>query len=87
MIIEAVLDLIFDIIKLPFNMINLPDVPSALWDNINTIHQYLSNGFRLCQYFFDKNMYNLFLGLFISLIVAKPTVKIFVWIYNKIRGC
>lgn len=86
MILTAILRLLFAVVKLPFEIIDLPSVPSELWDNIEVIHSYLSDGYALAQYFFAQNFYELYINVFIALIVAKPTILLFNWLYHKLRG-
>lgn len=87
MIIEALLDIFFNLILLPFQLIRLPDVPQVVWDSIETLHAYLSTGYGLCQYFFYEDIWTLGVPVLIALMLAQPTIKLFMWIYNKIRGC
>ena len=87
MIIEALFDLIFNLVLLPFQLINLPDVPDVIWDSIYTIQSYLKTGYGLCQYLFYEDIWTYGLPVLVALILAQPTIKLATWIYNKIRGC
>lgn len=87
MIIEGLLSIVFSLITLIFNLIPLPDLPSSVWNILDTINTYLITGYRFAQYFFDETMYNYTINILIVMIAAKPTVKIAIWIYNKARGC
>ena len=87
MIIEGLLTIIFSWLTLIFDLIPLPELPSNVWNVVDTVNGYLVSGYRFGQYFFDQTMYTYTVNILLVLIAAKPTVKIAMWIYNKTRGC
>lgn len=87
MIITGLLGVLFSLVTLIFDIVPLPDTPDRVWDIIDTINGYLISGYQFAQYLFDSTFYTYTINIIIALVIAKPSIKLFMWLYNKIRGC
>lgn len=84
MIIEAILDVVFTIIKLVFSWLNLPDAPEGVESMITGIAYYISCGISFIRMFVPIDLFVTLFGIYLLVLNAGKIYDLAWWIIQKI---
>lgn len=84
MIIEALLTLVFTVLKFAFGWINLPAFPNELSVNIDTFLSYIFNNLTILGFFIRPLTLTLFIPTLIIVLNFDHIYKFTMWILRKI---
>lgn len=84
MIVESVLNLFADALKVIFQWINLPQVPSNIQAVIDQFFEYLRSGMGFVYIFFDMSLVKILLPLLIAVINFDKVYKLVMFVLRKI---
>lgn len=87
MIIDAIIELLVDIVSGLFNIFPFPDTPGFL-KNFNTIFQNLISTYvmPILNFLYGHSFLISVCNLLLSILSAYLGFKLIVWLYSKIRG-
>ena len=84
LIVESVLTLFVDALKVIFQWINLPQVPSNIQTVIDQFFEYLRSGMGFVYIFFDMSLVKILLPLLIAVINFDKVYKLVMFVLRKI---
>lgn len=84
LIVESVLTLFADALKVIFQWINLPQVPSNIQTVIDQFFEYLRSGMGFVYIFFDMSLVKILLPLLIVVINFDKVYKLVMFVLRKI---
>lgn len=84
MIIEALLDLLFNIFKLLTAMINIPQLPSKVMEILDTLFGYIQAGLSVLANFIDLDFALLLFGIVIAVDIGVSIYHFVMWVLKKI---
>lgn len=84
LIVESVLTLFVDALKVIFQWINLPQVPSNIQTVIDQFFEYLRSGMGFVYIFFDMSLVKILLPLLIVVINFDKVYKLVMFVLRKI---
>jgi hypothetical protein len=84
LIVESVLTLFADALKVIFQWINLPQVPSNIQTVIDQFFEYLRSGMGFVYIFFDMSLVKILLPLLIAVINFDKVYKLVMFVLRKI---
>ena len=84
LIVESVLNLFADALKVIFQWINLPQVPSNIQAVIDQFFEYLRSGMGFVYIFFDMSLVKILLPLLIAVINFDKVYKLVMFVLRKI---
>lgn len=84
MIIMALLELIFGILKILFGWMNLPDMPVEITEVIDQVKNYIIDGLPIIWCFFDKRITTICLGVSLAAYNFEKVYYFLMWIIAKL---
>ena len=84
LIVESVLTLFADALKVIFQWINLPQVPPNIQTVIDQFFEYLRSGMGFVYIFFDMSLVKILLPLLIAVINFDKVYKLVMFVLRKI---
>lgn len=84
MILEALLNLVFGLLKACFGWINIPAFPEALSGSINTFLDLIFNNLTLLGFFIRPMTITIVVPVLIILLNFEEVYKITMWVLRKI---
>jgi hypothetical protein len=84
LIVESVLNLFADALKVIFQWINLPQVPPNIQAVIDQFFEYLRSGMGFVYIFFDMSLVKILLPLLIAVINFDKVYKLVMFVLRKI---
>lgn len=84
MILLALLDFIFGILKVLFSWINLPDMPVEITSVIDQVLQYIIDGLPIIWCFLDKKVTTVCLGIALACMNFEKVYDFTMWIIAKL---
>lgn len=84
MILEAILNLLKNLLFIVFGWINLPAFPEALTNSINSFLDLIFNNLNLLGFFIRPSTLTLSIPILIALLNFEKLYKLTIWILRKI---
>lgn len=84
MIIMALLELIFGILKILFGWMSLPDMPVEITEVIDQVKNYIIDGLPIIWCFFDKRITTICLGVSLAAYNFEKVYYFLMWIIAKL---
>ena len=84
LIVESLLNLFANTLKVIFQWINLPQVPSNIQTVIDQFFEYLRSGMGFVYLFFDMSLVKILLPLLIAVINFDKVYKLVMFVLRKI---
>lgn len=84
MIIEALLNLIFTVLKFAFSWINLPDFPTGLTSSIDTFLSFIFDNLTILGFFIRPLTISIVVPVLIIVLNFDYVYKFTMWILRKI---
>lgn len=84
MIIQLLLDLIYNLFALLTLPINIPSLPASVTDMMNTLFGYISSGLSVLAVYCDLNYLIVLLGIIIAIDVALSLYNLVMYLIKKI---